>query len=161
MVISHNSLLLSALASASASALLPPQRVAVVTGASRGIGRGIAVELGRTGMVVFCLGRSSRSGVQSSELPGERAVGEGLDLTVESAAEQVTAAGGRGCALRCDCASDDAIAAALASIREAEGRLDVLVCSAYSTPPGALRDDFWKQGMDMWDAVNGVGLRSV
>ena len=37
----------------------------------------------------------------------------------------------------------------------------MLVCSAYQTPPGKLRDDFWKQGMAMWDAMNGVGLRSV
>ena len=53
------------------------------------------------------------------------------------------------------------MAKAISSVAEAEGRLDVLVCSAFSTPPGKLRDDFWKQGVDMWDACNGVGLRGV
>ena len=81
---------------------LRPQRVAVVTGASRGIGKGIAVELGRAGFAVVCVGRSSRAdGGQTTE----RATAES-DLTVEATAEAVTAAGGRGCAVSCDIGSD-------------------------------------------------------
>ena len=58
------------------------------------------------------------------------------------------------------------MAQALESIFAREGRLDVVVCSAYTTPPGTdtggLRADFWTHGgMAMWDAVNGVGLRGV
>ena len=133
-------------------------RVAVVTGATRGIGRGISIELGRQGFTVYALGRSSRATGQSKD----RAVAAGLDLTVESVAEAVTAAGGKGHGIVCDLGSDDAIGAVLNSVAEAEnGKLDLLVCSAYTTPPGRLRGEFWTQGLDMWDACNGVGLRGV
>jgi len=132
-------------------------RVAVVTGATRGIGRGIALELGQKGYKVYALGRSTRS-LQTTE----RAVAEGLDLTVDSAAEAINAAGGTGVGLACNCGDDADIRRALGVVAEAEGgRLDVLVCSAYTTPPGDLRGDFWTQGVGMWDACNGVGLRGV
>ena len=141
---------------------LAVQRVAVVTGASRGIGKGIAVELGRAGFAVYALGRSSRDmPVSDVELMAGRRLPEGADLTVDATAEAVSAAGGRGVAMPCDIGCDEALQSALNAVTEAEGRLDMLVCSAYSTPPGKLRSDFWKQGMDMWDAVNGVGLRSL
>ena len=71
-------------------------RVAVVTGASRGIGRGIALELGSAGYKVYCLGRSSRRARQTIDF--QRPVAEGLDLTVESAAEEITKRGGVGVA---------------------------------------------------------------
>lgn len=138
----------------------PVQRVALVTGASRGIGKGIAVELGRSGFAVYAVGRSSRSGRKNSQSK-ERILPPGSDLTVEATAEEITVAGGRGLALQCDVGDEADLERVLARVREAEGRLDVLVCSAYSTPPGALRDEFWKQGLDMWDAVNNIGLRSV
>ena len=135
------------------------RRVAIVTGASRGIGRGIALELGAAGFAVHVLGRSSRATFQTTERP----VPAGADLTVESAAEAINNAAGPGTghARACDLSNDDEVAAAIAAVTEAEGRLDVLVCSAYTTPPGQLRADFWTQGMDMWDACNGVGLRGV
>jgi dehydrogenase/reductase SDR family protein 1 len=133
-------------------------RVAVVTGGTRGIGRGIAIELGRSGMTVYTLGRSSRATTPPLD---QRAVANGMDLSVESAAEAVSAAGGRGIPLPCDISKEDEVAEAFDSVARTEGRLDLLVCSAFSTPPGRLRDDFWTQGMEMWDAVNGVGLRSV
>ena len=135
-------------------------RVAVVTGASRGIGRGIAVALGSEGYTVYCLGRSSRA----NGLPGgQRAVATGLDVTVESAAEEVTARGGEGIGIVCDLSRDDEIERVMKQIYDEQGRLDVLVCSAYTTPnlSEGLRGEFWKQSMDMWDAVNGLGLRQV
>ena len=135
-------------------------RVAVVTGASRGIGRGIALELGSEGYTVYCLGRSNRK----SGLPKDaRAVADGLDVTVDSAAEEVTRRGGQGHAISCDISSDEEIQCAIDRVIADQGRLDVLVCSAYTTPSeeNSLRGEFWTQGMEMWDTVNGVGLRQV
>ena len=140
-----------------AASLVSPPRVALVTGATRGIGRGIAVELGRAGYTVYTLGRSTRAGGQTAE----RSVTEGLELTVDSAAEAVSAAGGLGIPMPCDFRDESDIERAVEVVKSAQGRLDVLVCSAYTTPPGSLRANFWTQGMTMWDACNGVGLRSV
>jgi len=135
-------------------------RVAVVTGASRGIVRGIALELGTAGYKVYVLGRSSRG--DNILLDDQRPVADGLDLTVESAAEEVTKRGGNGMAIPCDLNKDGEIERALEEIYENEKRLDVLVCSAYTTPPNCnLRSEFWTQGMEMWDALNGLGLRQV
>jgi len=136
------------------------QRVAVVMGASRGIGKGVAVELGRAGYAVYALGRTSRSGRKNTR-SAERALPPGSDLTIEATAEEITRVGGRGLSVQCDVGDDADLQRAIAGVGAAEGRLDILVCSQFSTPPGALRDDFWKQGLDMWDTVNGVGLRSV
>ena len=99
----------------------------------------------------------------------ERAVADTAgELTVEATAEAVSAAGGRGVAVQADLSAPpaDAVEAELVErVASAEGRLDVVVCSAYTTPPdlndAKFRDDFWKQGATMWDAVHGVGLRSV
>ena len=136
------------------------QRVAVVTGASRGIGRGIALELGSAGYKVYTLGRSSRT--NDVPIDFQRAVADNLDLTVESAAEEVTKRGGQGFPIPCDLSKDGEIETALEKIYNDEKRLDVVVCSAYTTPAGSdLRGEFWTQGMEMWDAVNGVGLRQV
>lgn len=167
---------------------MPMQRVAIVTGASRGIGKGIALELGQAGYAVHCLGRSTRNANAERDIAAEmgpyRRLPENEELTVERTAEQgknaarsetcttililltslaaVSSLGGRGVAHVCDCSVDGEVAFTIRSITESEGgRLDCLVCSAYSVPAQKLRDDFWKQGMEMWDAVNGVGLRSV
>jgi len=140
-------------------------RVAVVTGASRGIGRGIALELGSAGYKVYCLGRSSRRAPDDYDaiaIDYQRPVAEGLDLTVESAAEEITKRGGIGVAVPCDLGKDGVIEEILEKrIRAKEGRLDVLVCSAYTTPPAGIRGEFWKQDLEMWDFVNGLGLRQV
>jgi len=141
-------------------------RVAVVTGASRGIGRGIALELGSAGYTVYCLGRSSRStldeGTTTPDIDFQRPVAEGLDLTVESAAEEITKRGGFGIAVPCDLGKDGVIEDILANrVQKANDRLDLLVCSAYTTPPTGIRGEFWKQDLNMWDYVNGLGLRQV
>lgn len=135
-------------------------RVAIVTGASRGIGRGIAVELGNAGYTVYVLGRSSRTA--SIAPAGQRPVADDLDLTVESAAEVITKSGGQGFAIPCDLSQDGVVEEAIETVMKEQQRLDILVCSAYTTPKGtSLRGEFWNQGLDMWDAVNGVGLRQV
>jgi len=88
---------------------------ALVAGATRGAGRGIAVALGEAGATVVCVGRSSRSAA------GARSE------TIEETAEQVTAAGGLGLAHRCDLLDESAALALADQLRAALGGLDVLV----------------------------------
>ncbi|KAL7534887.1 hypothetical protein ACHAXR_009095 [Thalassiosira sp. AJA248-18] len=138
-------------------------KVAIVTGASRGIGKGIALELGRAGMKVYVASRSSRS---TGFLSSERDLGEdNTDCTVEKTAEEINTMAGSGSAVPVpmDVSNDDEIAALIKQVNEECGRLDAVVCSAFTTPPdlndSSFRDDFWKQGGEMWDACHGVGLR--
>ena len=141
-------------------------RVAIVTGASRGIGKGIALELGRAGMTVYVASRSSRSGSISTE----RDLGSFEDCTVEGTADEINdmSGDGKGIPVPMDVSSDDEIAALVKKVEQECGRLDVLICSAFTTPPNltdaSFRDEFWKQDAGsgaMWDACHGVGLRGA
>jgi NAD(P)-dependent dehydrogenase (short-subunit alcohol dehydrogenase family) len=91
--------------------------VALVAGATRGAGRGIAVELGAAGATVYCTGRTTR------EQPSEY----GRPETIEDTAELVTAAGGLGVAVPCDHLDPDAVRALVQRVDDEHGRLDVLV----------------------------------
>jgi NAD(P)-dependent dehydrogenase (short-subunit alcohol dehydrogenase family) len=122
--------------------------VAVVTGASRGAGRGIAIALGSHGCTVYVTGRSEKSG--DSALPG----------TIHETAQAVTAAGGRGIAVRVDHGADDEVAALFAQVEREQGRLDILVNNACAlhdalTAPG----HFWEKPLGIVDMLD-VGLRS-
>lgn len=136
-------------------------KVAIITGASRGIGKGIALECGLAGMTVYVAGRSSRAGSVTSD----RDLGDELngDATVERTVEEIERLGGRGVPAPCDVSDDAEVAALIERVRREEGRCDLLVCSAFTTPPdlndASFRDDFWKQGAAMWDACVDVGLR--
>ncbi|WEO99072.1 SDR family NAD(P)-dependent oxidoreductase [Streptomyces sp. FXJ1.172] len=114
-------------------------KVAVVTGASRGVGRGIALALGEAGATVYVTGRSTRTGERTENMPG----------TVEDTAEEVTRRGGKGIALRCD-HGDPADNAALAErVAADQGRLDLLVNNAWGgyERSAEVRFDapFWEQ----------------
>jgi NAD(P)-dependent dehydrogenase (short-subunit alcohol dehydrogenase family) len=92
--------------------------VAVVAGATRGAGRGIAVELGAAGATVYCTGRSVRGARSDMNRPE----------TVEETAELVAAAGGTGVAVRADHTREDEVRALFERVgREQDGRLDLLV----------------------------------
>jgi NAD(P)-dependent dehydrogenase (short-subunit alcohol dehydrogenase family) len=93
-------------------------RIALVAGATRGAGRGIAVALGEQGATVYCSGRSTR---------GSLASGPERPETIDDTAELVTAAGGRGIAVRCDHTVNEQVRSIIDRIRDEHGRLDILV----------------------------------
>jgi len=141
------------------------QKVAIVTGASRGIGKGIALELGRAGCTVYVASRSARS---TGFISTERDLGEdNKDCTVESTADEINNmnGNGRGIPVPLNVKNDDEIAALIDKVKNDCGRLDAVVCSAFTTPPdlndSSFRDDFWKQGAEMWNACHDVGLRGT
>jgi NAD(P)-dependent dehydrogenase (short-subunit alcohol dehydrogenase family) len=132
-------------------------KVALVTGASRGIGRAIAVELGRAGAEVYVTGRTRRGG-------SERTADPRGDLSIERTAEEVASAGGVGHFICCDHSDDRSVRAAFERIAgEQSGALDILVNNAFSTERVSegkgMRAPFWEQGAAMWDTVHNVGLR--
>jgi NAD(P)-dependent dehydrogenase (short-subunit alcohol dehydrogenase family) len=121
--------------------------VAVVTGASRGAGRGIAIALGERGATVYVTGRTERGG--EAPLPG----------TIHETAAAVTAAGGRGVAVRVDHSQDAEIAALFKRVREEHGRLDILVNNVAVIHDDLIRPGgFWEKSLDLADILD-VGLR--
>lgn len=123
-------------------------RVAVVTGASRGVGRGIALALGDAGATVYVTGRT----VEDRGDPPR---------SIARTAAEVTSRGGRGVAVRVDHGEDDAVRALFDRVARDEGRLDVLVNNAFSLPDeGMWGQPFWAQPIALWDRMHGVGLRS-
>lgn len=123
-------------------------KVAVVTGASRGIGKGIALALADEGATVYVTGRTVAPG--SQPLPG----------TVGETAFEVDRRGGRGIAVQVDHADDGQVAALFEQVKREQGRLDILVNNAIAIPaeltrPGA----FWEKPISNWEMID-VGLRS-
>src|SRR5277367_1751450 len=92
-------------------------KIAVVAGASRGAGRGIALALGDCGATVYVAARTSRSGPK----PADKAPG-----TIEDTAEQVMARGGKGIAFRADLGEGDQVAALFERVKKDHGHLDIL-----------------------------------
>lgn len=123
-------------------------KVAVVTGASRGIGKGMALALAGEGATVYVTGRTVNEG--DHDLPG----------TVGQTAAECDARGGKGIAVAVDHADDDAVAALFAQIREEQGRLDILVNNAFAIPDD-LTDagGFWEKPLSNWQMVD-VGVKS-
>jgi NAD(P)-dependent dehydrogenase (short-subunit alcohol dehydrogenase family) len=123
-------------------------KIAVVTGASRGIGKGIALELGAIGMTVYVTGRSVDGGM----LPG----------TVGETAAQIDELGGRGVALAVDHHDDAQVEAAVRRVLDEHGTIDVLVNNVFSAPDLAawLGKPFWELPVKAWDEVIDIGCRS-
>lgn len=125
-----------------------PGTVAVVTGASRGAGRGIAIALGSHGCTVYVTGRSDKAG--DGPLSG----------TIYETADAITAVGGKGIAVRCDHSDDAQVEALFAQVLAEHGRIDILVNNA-----ALIHDEnntsanFWEKPRKLADLIE-VGIRS-
>ncbi|MGB0563238.1 MAG: SDR family NAD(P)-dependent oxidoreductase [Spirulinaceae cyanobacterium] len=129
-------------------------KVALVTGATRGIGKGIAMALGGAGATVYITGRSVTANTATDELTG------GLAETQAAIAR----AGGQCIAVPTDHSQDDAVADLFAQIQtEQQGQLDILVNNVYGGVKAVRASQgqpFWQADPGLWDACNNVGLRS-
>ena len=120
-------------------------KITVVTGASRGIGRGTAIALGEKGATVYVTGRTTGGG----------------ELSIETTARLVDEAGGRGIPVRVDHGVDAEIADLFRRIGDEAGELHVLVNNVYKIPdPPAWGGGFWDHPVSIWDDQVGIGLRS-
>ncbi|MBU0492354.1 MAG: SDR family NAD(P)-dependent oxidoreductase [Chloroflexi bacterium] len=131
-------------------------KVAVVTGASRGGGRGIALVLGEEGATVYVTGRSLRGASTREDLPG---------TTVPDTAEQVTARGGVGIPVRCDHAVDTDVEWLFERVKRQHGRLDILVNNAWGGYEHYISHEsfdapFWEQPIARFDRMWQAGVRS-
>ena len=130
-------------------------KVAIVTGASRGVGKGIAMALGEAGATVYVTGRTLKSGNASVPLPG----------TLISTAKEVTRLGGQGIPYKCDHRKDAQVKAAFDKVYKDQGRIDILVNNAWAGYEHLHREEyhtgpFWEQPIELWDSMHTVGLRS-
>ena len=123
-------------------------KIAIVTGASRGIGKGIAVALGAEGATVYVTGRTVLTG--SHALPG----------TVGETVAEIERRGGKGIAVQVDHADDEQVAALFDQVRQEQGRLDILVNNAFALPEDLTEPrPFWEKPLSNWEMVD-VGVRS-
>lgn len=130
-------------------------KIAVVTGASRGAGRAIALVLGECGATVYCAARSVRGGTTVDGMPG----------TVEDTAEAVAARGGRGIPVQCDTTKTDQVAALFSKVKEEQRGLDILVNNAWGGyeghPHGFRPQHFWEYDFEpFWQKMIVSGLRA-
>ncbi len=132
-------------------------KVAVVTGASRGVGKGVALGLGEAGATVYVTGRTVEEGKSAARLPG----------TIHQTAAEVTRLGGRGIAVRCDHENDDEVEAVFRQVMDQDGRLDILVNNVWGGyerftdgSPYTRDRPFWEQPPSLWDSMHRTGVRA-
>jgi NAD(P)-dependent dehydrogenase (short-subunit alcohol dehydrogenase family) len=127
-------------------------KVAIVAGASRGCGRGIAVALGDAGATVFVTGRTTRDGFRPAD---------GAPGTIEDTADEVTRRGGQGIPVRTDHTDAAQVEDLFARVRRERGRLDIFAFAAWGGNELHLdpvwKQPFWKQPARMWDQNMGAG----
>jgi len=123
-------------------------KIALVTGGTRNVGKGIALGLGEAGATVYVTGRS----ITDKDVKG------------------ITAAGGNGIAFVCNHENDEEVRAVFEHIKKVEGRLDILVNNAWGGynrlrnrakyKGFKWKEVFWKQPIELWNEMNNVGVRS-
>jgi len=133
------------------------EQVALVTGASRGVGKGIALGLGEAGATVYVTGRTEQTGRAAVDLPG----------TIHETAAAVTQLGGRGIAVRCDHTDDDDVRALFGRIEAEQGGLDILVNNVWGGyehfNDGTEfwhEKGFWTAPISRWDKSFRAGVRA-
>ena len=127
-------------------------KVALVTGASRGIGKGIALALAGEGATVYVTGRTVNEG--DYYLPGT------VGGTAAECDKRAKDSGGKGIAVPCDHSDDAAVAALFERVRAEQGRLDILVNNAFALPDDLLEPlGFWDKPLSNWDMMD-VGVKS-
>uniref|UniRef100_A0A9J2PSH3 Dehydrogenase/reductase SDR family member 1 n=1 Tax=Ascaris lumbricoides TaxID=6252 RepID=A0A9J2PSH3_ASCLU len=131
-------------------------QVTLVTGASRGVGKGIALQLGQAGATVYITGREPSKSFAAKE--------SGLP-TLKDTADEIKKRGGEGVMVYCDHASDDDVKKLFDKIKsERDGKLDVLVNAAFSGTATIMNGEgkkFYECDPLLWDDINNVGLRNV
>jgi NAD(P)-dependent dehydrogenase (short-subunit alcohol dehydrogenase family) len=119
-------------------------QVAVVAGATRGAGRGIARALGEAGAVVYCTGRSVRGQPSAYQRPE----------TIDETAEMINAAGGTAIAVRVDHTMEKEVEALFGRVDREQGRLDILVNSIAGEEPMMKQyASFWKANLEHGEAI--------
>ncbi|MER7248370.1 SDR family NAD(P)-dependent oxidoreductase [Kribbella sp. NPDC000426] len=132
-------------------------KVALIRGASRGVGKGIALGLAEQGATVYVTGRTTAGAAPPTPLPG----------TVEETAAEITSMGGVGVAISCDHRDDDQTRAAVRRVVDEAGRIDVLVNNVWGGyeyfwdgTPFWEEAGFWTQPLERWDAAFQAGVRA-
>ena len=134
------------------------EKVAVVTGASRGVGKGIALGLGEAGATVYVTGRTVRNKSDAGKLGG----------TVNMTADEVTAMGGKGIGIQCDHSDDAQVEAVFEQIVGESRKIDILVNNAWAGYENMREGHrftyfkpFWEQPFWRWDAMFVSGVRAA
>jgi dehydrogenase/reductase SDR family member 1 len=130
-------------------------KVAVVTGSSRGVGKGVALGLGEAGATVYITGRTVEEG--KSDLPG----------TIQQTADDVTKLGGKGIPVRCDHRNDHEVEALFQGIAREQGHIDILVNNVWGGYENLFENGeytwelpFWEQPLWRWEAMFQSGVRA-
>ena len=131
-------------------------KVAIVTGASRGVGKGVALGLAEAGATVYVTGRTEKGEMLPDFLK---------ETSIYRTSEEVTRLGGVGIAQRCDHSNDKEVDILFKSVIDEQGKLDILVNNAWSGGVHAMEGyffntPFWKQPVSLWDDNYTVGVRS-
>ncbi|GMT15498.1 hypothetical protein PFISCL1PPCAC_6795 [Pristionchus fissidentatus] len=132
-------------------------KIALVTGASRGIGRGIALQLGQAGATVYITGRQPNESLQNN-----CEYGDALP-TLEKTKQDIEDRGGKAVLVYCDHSDSESVKALFERIDSENGVLDILVNNAFSAVNDINNTEgkpFYELDPNLWDKVNNVGLRN-